>query len=62
MITKLECGCTVDDERVSTVHEQDGKHYPIGTTMQNFCKRCDLYKPCLCTFKLDMTYNPVQIF
>lgn len=45
----LPCGCVVDDERYSTVHESDGRHYPLGTSPQTFCIWCDLYKPCECT-------------
>lgn len=48
MIVTLECDCTIDDEFLSTVHERDGRHYPIGESPESFCKRCDLYRPCLC--------------
>lgn len=48
MNVTLKCGCTIDDERKSTVHEADGKHYPLGTSPKTFCAKCDLYKPCLC--------------
>lgn len=48
MLTNLPCGCRVDDAVLSTIHEPDGKHYPIGTSPVTFCKKCDLYRPCLC--------------
>jgi co-chaperonin GroES (HSP10) len=48
MRTKLPCGCTIDDAILSTVHEADGKHYPIGASPATFCKRCDMHKPCAC--------------
>lgn len=49
MRVKLPCGCTIDDEQYSTVHEQDGRHYPIGAHPANYCYKCDLFKPCACT-------------
>lgn len=51
MITKLPCGCTINDEFKSTVHEPDGRHYPIGASPATFCMRCDLYRPCACVEK-----------
>ena len=55
MRVTLECGCTVDDARVSTVHELDGRHYPLGTSPKTYCMVCDLFRPCAhvtfaCTF------------
>lgn len=47
MLVQLPCGHVVDDAVMDTVC-QDGQHYPIGTGPTTFCKRCDLYKPCLC--------------
>lgn len=44
MYVDLECGCCIDDENFSTVHEDDG-HYPIGAGPESFCKRCDLFHP-----------------
>lgn len=49
MIVDLDCGCRIDDEFYSTFHQKDGLHYPIGTGPKSFCRRCDLYKPCVCT-------------
>ena len=48
MIVKLACGCRIDDAVMSTTHWSDGKHYPIGTSPSLYCKRCDLFRPCLC--------------
>lgn len=51
MIVTLTCGHVIDDAVYSThCHgfERDGGHYPIGTGPGSFCKRCDLYRPCLC--------------
>lgn len=49
MIVKLECGCTINDEVTSTVHSDDGRHYPLNCGPKSFCLRCDLFKPCLCS-------------
>lgn len=48
MIVRLECGCVIDDAVLSTYHDEDGRHYPIGAGPETFCKRCDLYRPCGC--------------
>jgi hypothetical protein len=49
MIVKLDhCGCIIDDEFKSTVHEVDGKHYPLFTSPESYCLKCDLYRPCIC--------------
>jgi hypothetical protein len=48
MRQNLPCGCVVDDEKYSTVHENDGRHYLLGLGPATFCVRCDKYKPCLC--------------
>ncbi len=45
MIVHLDCGCTVNDEYTNTVHEMDGRHYPLGTSPQTFCLRCDRFHP-----------------
>lgn len=47
MIVLLPCGHIIDDAVMDTTCV-DGRHYPIGTGPSSFCKRCDLYKPCLC--------------
>lgn len=49
MHVKLDCGCFVDDAVYSTIHESDGRHYPIGTNPKTYCYRCDRFKPCACT-------------
>lgn len=38
------CGIVYDDEQRSTICP----HYPLGTSEDTFCKRCDLYRPCAC--------------
>lgn len=48
MRVKLPCGCTIDDEHYSTIHEKGGRHYPIGTNPRTFCLECDQFRPCLC--------------
>lgn len=48
MTRRLPCGCVLEDEITSTVHEDDGKHYPIGAGPDTLCARCDMYRPCLC--------------
>lgn len=47
MIVTLSCGCTVDDEQTSTIHEIDGRHYLVGANPTTFCVRCDLFRPCV---------------
>lgn len=55
----LECGCFIEDARLSTVHddsvgrstgdvEQRRHHYPLGRGSATFCGHCDLIRPCPC--------------
>lgn len=53
MLAKLPCGCTVDDATHSTIHETDGRHYPIGASPGTFCPKCDLYQPCVCSKRIQ---------
>lgn len=51
MIVTLPCGHVINDETHSTHcygEGWDGGHYALGTSPGSFCKRCDLYRPCLC--------------
>lgn len=63
MIRWLQCGCKVDDDKVTTTHvpvendddlRSDGDvrtnrhHYPIGSRASTLCLYCDLNRPCLC--------------
>lgn len=56
MIVTLPCGRAIDDAVFSTICE-GGRHYPIGTGPATFCKRCDLYRPCICD-KQDQAPSP----
>jgi hypothetical protein len=51
MWVRLPYGCMIDDALHSTVHESDGRHYPIGASPATFCIECDLFKPCKCRTK-----------
>lgn len=51
MIVSLPCGCTIDDETHSTVHDAGGHHYPISTSPKTFCFACDVFRPCGCAIK-----------
>mgnify|MGYP001607140171 CR=1 FL=1 len=60
MYVKLKCGCVVDDAVLDTVHQADGKHYPIGTGPRTFCVRCDLFRPCLCDKAPGLAHWPTM--
>lgn len=47
LIEDERCGCVYDDAVMDTTHYPEG-HYPIGGSPRSFCKRCDLWKPCMC--------------
>jgi hypothetical protein len=48
MIVRCErdpsCHAVYDD----ALSDTQCPHYPIGTGAATFCKRCDLYRPCVC--------------
>ena len=52
MITRCEaCNRVYDDEFADT----GCPHYPLGTGAATFCRRCDLYRPCVCDKAPDAT-------
>lgn len=45
MLTRCtDCGRVYDDAELYTLCP----HYPIGSGAGSYCKKCDLFKPCLC--------------
>jgi hypothetical protein len=55
----LDCGCTIDDEYKSTVHdvsdqrsagdiERKKHHYPLEGAAAGYCLTHDMYRPCPC--------------
>lgn len=57
LIQDERCGCTYDDAVMDTTHYPGLGHYPLGGSPHTFCKRCDLWRPCVCG---ETTPEPVE--